>query len=175
MKTIATFSNLAEASFAQSVLQGEGLSATLQNVESSVNFSGGPPAFQIVVSDDDQERAAEVVRPFLVSHTTPAQVAAFKPQQRSFLRFLKRGTLIGLGLGLAYVFIGLVCAQSEYFSNPGVLLGIPILAGGFGAILAYTSWSLYDSGFQAGLRSKDKPKPAPAPAPSPAAPGPRQP
>jgi hypothetical protein len=74
MRIVATFPTLAEASFAQSLLMGDGLAAELQNVEASVNLVGGPPAFQVVVPDADFERARAAVE-VLTPEAAPAAPA----------------------------------------------------------------------------------------------------
>lgn len=62
MRTVATFSNQGEAGLALSVLEGSGISAHLENVESSINLSGGPAAIHLVVDETDYERALELLR-----------------------------------------------------------------------------------------------------------------
>ena len=61
MSTVATFSNLGAAGLALSVLEGSGIPAHLENVESSVNLSGGPPAIHLVVDEADYEQARELL------------------------------------------------------------------------------------------------------------------
>ena len=62
MRTVTSFSNMGEAGLALSVLEGSGISAHLENVESSVNLSGGPAAIRLVVDDADYEQAAGLLR-----------------------------------------------------------------------------------------------------------------
>jgi hypothetical protein len=62
MRIAATYFTLSEAGLAQSFLVSEGIEAELMNVESSVNLSGGPPAFQIGVPDVELDRAREILR-----------------------------------------------------------------------------------------------------------------
>lgn len=62
MRTVASFIEMGAAGLALSVLEGSGISAHLENVESSVNLSGGPAAIRLVVDEADYEQALEVLQ-----------------------------------------------------------------------------------------------------------------
>lgn len=61
MIAVASFSNLASAGVALSVLEGSGISARLENVESSVNLSGGPAAIRVMVAEADYDTALKLL------------------------------------------------------------------------------------------------------------------
>ncbi|MDB6094049.1 MAG: putative prokaryotic signal transducing protein [Verrucomicrobia bacterium] len=63
MRTVATFTNQGDAAIAQSVLEGAGIGVRCENVESSVNLSGGLPAIGIVVAEEDFAAADELLHP----------------------------------------------------------------------------------------------------------------
>jgi hypothetical protein len=72
MKSPASFPNMGAAGLALSVLEGSGIAAQLENIESSVNLSGGPPSIRLMVAESDYDRACELLRP-LFERTPPLQ------------------------------------------------------------------------------------------------------
>jgi hypothetical protein len=62
MRTVASFTNQGAAGLALSVLEGSGISAHLENLESSVNLSGGPASIHLVVDEADLEQALALLR-----------------------------------------------------------------------------------------------------------------
>ena len=61
MICVASFSSLASAGVALSVLEGSGIPARLENVESSVNLSGGPAAIRVMVRVADYDIAVKLL------------------------------------------------------------------------------------------------------------------
>ena len=61
MRSVAAFSNQGAAGLALSVLEGSGIAAHLENVESSVNLSGGRAAIRLMVEEPDYETARVVL------------------------------------------------------------------------------------------------------------------
>jgi hypothetical protein len=106
MKIVATYSNLGEAGFAQSLLVGDGIAAELQNVESSVNLVGGPPSFNVVVPDSDEERARAAVKALVFSVPREARPARTPPSAREIQVFSAVVKAIGvyqLVVGVTYL------------------------------------------------------------------------
>jgi hypothetical protein len=104
MKIVARYSKLSDASFAQSLLVGDGIDAELQNVESSVNIVGGPPSIHVVVPDSDEERAQAAIQGLTFS--APAMVSPIKSSRGEFPVF--RAIVKGIGVyqlvtGLTYL------------------------------------------------------------------------
>lgn len=73
MKTVATYYNMGEAGVALSALEGAGLTAHLENLESSVNLTGGVPAIRLVVDDAVYDRACELIETTVRPVEPPAQ------------------------------------------------------------------------------------------------------
>lgn len=72
MKTVASYYNMGEAAVALSALEGAGMVAQLENLESSVNLTGGVPAIRLVVNDESYDRACEVIQTTAVRPASPA-------------------------------------------------------------------------------------------------------
>ena len=72
MKTVATYYNMGEAAVGLSALEGAGMVAQLENLESSVNLTGGVPAIRLVVSDECYDRACELIQTTAVRPAGPA-------------------------------------------------------------------------------------------------------
>jgi hypothetical protein len=129
MKTVATFFNLSEAGFAQSLLVGDGIAAELQNVESSVNLSGGLPSFQVIVPEADFDRALITVRSLSVEKkTTPVRTLNVSEKELSVFRAIVKGIgvyqlitgfseIIGVlfeSMDIKHVGLGSISRQGEY-------------------------------------------------------------
>jgi len=90
MRVAASFSDIGEAGVALSVLEGSGISAQLENVESSVNISGGLPDIRLVVSEADFDRACELVQPLSSRTELPPKREVVGRRHANLMTFVRR-------------------------------------------------------------------------------------
>ena len=90
MRAAASFSDVGEAGVALSVLEGSGISAQLENVESSVNLSGGLPDIRLMVEEVDYDRACELVQPLFSRTEATPKPEVVGGKQASLMTFVHR-------------------------------------------------------------------------------------
>jgi hypothetical protein len=135
MKIVATFFSLSEAGFVQSLLVGDGIAAELQNVESSVNLSGGLPSFQVIVPDVDFDRALITVRSLSVEKkATPVKTLNASAKELSVFKAIVKG------IGVYQLITGLSEIVGVFFESADirhVALGSDSRQG------EYVAWAIY--------------------------------
>jgi hypothetical protein len=128
MKTVAIFYKLSDASFAQSLLMGDGIAAELQNVESSVNLVGGLPSIQVLVHETDFDRALMAVQPLINAKPSPPKSMKISETEYFVFKAIVKGIgvyqlIAGLGdfagvvidaAGVRHLPVGSVSRGGEY-------------------------------------------------------------